>query len=40
MSITREEVTYVADLARLEFTETETDRLADELGAVHDYAAT
>ena len=40
MSITREEVTYVADLARLEFTETETDRLADELGAVLDYAAT
>lgn len=40
MSITREEVTYVADLARIEFTEAETDKLAGELGAVLDYAAT
>ncbi len=40
MSITREEVTYVADLARIEFDDAERDRLADELGAVLDYVET
>ncbi len=40
MSITKEEVTYVADLARLEFSDEEVERLADELGAVLNYAET
>lgn len=40
MSISREEVTYVANLARLTFDEAGTDRMADELGAVLDYVAT
>ena len=38
MSISKEEVTYVAGLARLEFTEEETEKLQDELSAVLDYA--
>lgn len=38
MSITREEVTYVADLARIEFDDAQVEKLADELGAVLDYA--
>ncbi|MGL4606113.1 MAG: Asp-tRNA(Asn)/Glu-tRNA(Gln) amidotransferase subunit GatC [Eubacteriaceae bacterium] len=40
MSLTREEVTYVANLARLEFSEEEVTSLADQLGAVLDYAQT
>ncbi|MEF9919353.1 MAG: Asp-tRNA(Asn)/Glu-tRNA(Gln) amidotransferase subunit GatC, partial [Eubacterium sp.] len=40
MSITREEVAYVANLARIEFKDEEVSRLADELGAVLDYAET
>lgn len=40
MSITKEEVTYVADLARLEFDDEAVERLADELGAVLNYAET
>ena len=40
MSITKEEVTYVADLARLEFDDAAVERLADELGAVLNYAET
>lgn len=40
MSISREEVTYTADLARLEFNEAQTDKLAEELGAVLDYVDT
>lgn len=40
MSLTREDVTYVANLARLEFTDEEVTALADQLGAVLDYAQT
>ena len=40
MSLTREDVTYVANLARLEFSEDEVIALADQLGAVLDYAET
>ncbi len=38
MSISKNEVTYVAGLARLEFSEEETEKLQDELSAVLDYA--
>lgn len=40
MSLTREDVSYVANLARLEFTADEVTALADQLGAVLDYAQT
>lgn len=40
MSLTREEVTYVANLARLEFSKDEIEALADQLGGVLDYAQT
>ena len=40
MSLTREDVAYVANLARLEFSEEEVTALADQLGAVLDYAET
>ncbi|MGL4547514.1 Asp-tRNA(Asn)/Glu-tRNA(Gln) amidotransferase subunit GatC [Eubacterium aggregans] len=40
MSISREDVTYVADLVRIEFDGAETDRLADELGAILNYMET
>ncbi|MBQ3335595.1 MAG: Asp-tRNA(Asn)/Glu-tRNA(Gln) amidotransferase subunit GatC [Eubacteriaceae bacterium] len=40
MKISNEEVTYVADLSRLEFSEAETARMGEELGAVLDYVAT
>ena len=40
MSISREDVTYVANLARIEFDESETERLENELGAVLDYMKT
>lgn len=38
MSISKDEVTYVAGLARLEFSPEETERLQDELSAVLEYA--
>ncbi len=38
MSITKEEVIYVADLARLTFDDAAVDKLSDELGAVLNYA--
>lgn len=38
MSISKEEVLYVADLARIAFTEEETEKLQQELSAVLDYA--
>ena len=38
MSISKDEVTYVAGLARLEFSDDETKKLQDELSAVLDYA--
>lgn len=38
MSITKEEVSYVADLARLSFTDAEVDKLAEDLGAILDHA--
>lgn len=40
MSLTREDVTYVAELSRLEFSEDEVLAMAEELGAVLDYAQT
>ena len=40
MSLTREDVTYVANLARLEFSTDEVTALTDQLGAVLDYAQT
>lgn len=40
MSISKEEVTYVADLARLELDDAATERMTDELGAVLEYVAT
>ena len=39
MSITREEVQHIALLSRLELTEEEVDRYADQLTAILDYAA-
>lgn len=38
MSITKEEVSYVADLARLSFSDAEVDKLAEDLGAILDHA--
>ncbi len=40
MSLTQDDVTYVANLARLEFSENEVSALVDQLGAVLDYAQT
>ena len=40
MSLTREDVTYVANLARLEFSPDEVTALVDKMGAVLDYAQT
>lgn len=40
MSLTQEDVVYVANLARLEFSEEEVVTLSNELGAVLDYANT
>lgn len=40
MSLTREDVIYVANLARLEFSDDEVTALAGQLGAVLDYAET
>ncbi len=39
MSITREEVQHIALLSRLELTEGEMERYADQLTAILDYAA-
>ena len=39
MAITREEVLYVARLARLSLPEAEADRLREQLSAILDYAA-
>lgn len=40
MSVTKEDVKYVADLARLQFTENETERLAGEMSKILDYMET
>lgn len=40
MSLTCKDVTYVANLARLELSEEETVAMANELGVVLDYAET
>ncbi|HEY2955703.1 MAG TPA: Asp-tRNA(Asn)/Glu-tRNA(Gln) amidotransferase subunit GatC [Candidatus Eisenbacteria bacterium] len=40
MAITREEVKRIAELARLEIPESKLDKMAAELSAVLDYAAT
>jgi aspartyl-tRNA(Asn)/glutamyl-tRNA(Gln) amidotransferase subunit C len=39
VKLTREEVTNIADLAKLELTEAELDTFADQLSAVLDYAS-
>ncbi|MCA9412100.1 MAG: Asp-tRNA(Asn)/Glu-tRNA(Gln) amidotransferase subunit GatC [Candidatus Omnitrophica bacterium] len=39
MSVTREEVKHIALLSRLELTEEEMDRYAEQLSAILDYAA-
>ena len=40
MTLSKEAVTHVADLARLEFSEAETDRLAEVMGDVLGYMDT
>lgn len=40
MSVTKEEVKYVADLARLQFTDEETERLKGDLNQILDYMET
>src|SRR5512133_3077181 len=39
MSLTKEEVEHIAELARLELTEEEKDRFREQLSAILDYAA-
>lgn len=39
MSLTREEVEHIAELARLELSEEEKDRYREQLSAILDYAA-
>ncbi len=39
MSLSREEVTHIADLAHLELTEAEIERFQEQLSAILDYAA-
>ncbi len=39
MSLTKEEVEHIAELARLELTETEKERYREQLSAILDYAA-
>jgi aspartyl-tRNA(Asn)/glutamyl-tRNA(Gln) amidotransferase subunit C len=39
MSLTREEVEHIAELARLELTEEEKNRYRDQLSAILEYAA-
>ena len=39
MSLTRSQVEYIAELAKLKLTETEIDRYTGQLSAVLDYAA-
>jgi aspartyl-tRNA(Asn)/glutamyl-tRNA(Gln) amidotransferase subunit C len=40
MSISKEDVTYVANLARLRFDEAATEKMVQELGSVLDYVNT
>lgn len=40
MAITREEVRHVAELARLEFSEEEEERLSEEMSQILDYVDT
>ncbi len=40
MSVTKEDVKYVADLARLQFTDEETEQLAGEMSKILDYMET
>lgn len=39
MSLTREQVEYIAELAKLALTETEVERYTEQLSAVLDYAS-
>jgi aspartyl-tRNA(Asn)/glutamyl-tRNA(Gln) amidotransferase subunit C len=38
MSISKEEIQHLADLAKIEITDTEADKYRDELGDIIDYA--
>lgn len=40
MSVTKDDVRYVADLARLQFTEEETENLVDDLNSILEYMTT
>lgn len=40
MSVTKKDVDYVADLARLQFTEEESESLADDMNQILDHIAT
>lgn len=40
MSVTKKDVDYVADLARLQLTEEETESLADDMNQILDYMTT
>lgn len=40
MSVTKKDVDYVADLARLQFTEEESESLADDMNQILDHMAT
>lgn len=40
MSVTKEEVNYVANLARLQLTEEETESLAEDMNSILDYMST
>lgn len=40
MSVTKDDVNYVADLARLQFTEEETESLAEDMNSILDYMST
>jgi aspartyl-tRNA(Asn)/glutamyl-tRNA(Gln) amidotransferase subunit C len=40
MAVSKEEVKYIADLARLRFSEEETGKMADEMNRILDYMQT
>jgi aspartyl-tRNA(Asn)/glutamyl-tRNA(Gln) amidotransferase subunit C len=40
MAVSKEEVTYIADLARLRFSEEETEKMADEMNQILGYMQT
>jgi aspartyl-tRNA(Asn)/glutamyl-tRNA(Gln) amidotransferase subunit C len=40
MSVTKEDIKYIADLARLQFTEEESEQMAAEMSKILDYVET